>query len=65
MSMLKVAIWFADDIQGYNRDEIKELCEFAGHDDVITFLEEVHRHYSMDLASKIVWAKEDKEEREE
>ena len=63
--MLKVAVWFADNIQGYDRHDINELCEFAGHDDVIIFLREIHRKYSMDLSSEITYANEYKKEREE
>jgi len=66
MSMLKVAVWFAtDNIQGYDQYDINELCEFAGHDDVIIFLREIHHKYSIDLSSQITYATEYKKEREE
>lgn len=64
MSMLKIALWLADDIQEYHPIEINELCEFAGWDDVITFLQELHKNYSMDLTNQITWAYEYKKERE-
>ena len=62
--MLKVAVWFADDVQSYAKHDIDELCEFAGHDDVIIFLQEIHRRYSMDLTNQITWAYEYKEREE-
>jgi len=65
MSMLKVAVWFADCVQGYDRLDIKELCDFAGYDDVIIFLREIHSNYHMDLSSQITYANEYKKEREE
>ena len=64
MSMLKVAVWIADNIQGYDQNDINELCEFAGHDDVITFLQEIHQKYSMDLSSQITYANEYKRKKE-
>ena len=51
--MLKVAVWFANGVENYNRHDIYELCEFAGHDDVIIFLQEIRRRYSMDLTNQI------------
>ena len=65
MSMLKIALWLADDIPEYVQLEINELCEFAGYEDVITFLQELHLKYSMDLTNQITWAYEYKKEREE
>ena len=64
MSMLKVAVWFANDICDYDKHDIDELCEFAGHDDVIIFLEELSRRYSMTLTDHITWAYEYKEREE-
>ena len=62
--MLKVAVWFANNLQDYSKHDVDELCEFAGHDDVIIFLQEIHRRYSMDLTSQITWAYEYKEREE-
>ena len=64
MSMLKVAVWFANGVQNYDKHDIEELCEFAGHDDVIVFLQEISRRYSMTLTDHITWAYEYKEREE-
>lgn len=64
MSMIKVALWFADAIiEGYDRNDINELCDFAGRDDVLEFLQEIQREYRrMDLSSQIKYANEYKKE---
>lgn len=59
--MLKVAVWFANNVESYDKHDIEEICEFAGHDDVIIFLQEIRRRYSMNLTNQITWAYEYKE----
>jgi Mg/Co/Ni transporter MgtE len=66
MSMMKIAIWFAESIiQDYDRTDINELCDYAGCDDVIDLLQEMQSKYRPDLSNQIQYANEYKKEREQ
>ena len=65
MSMLKLAIWFADDAAELVQIEVIEICQMAGSESVLELFNTLQTDYSVPLLKQIEWAHEYAKEREQ
>ena len=65
MSMLKVAIWFADNADELAQVEVIEVCQMAGSEPVLKLFETLQKDYAMTLTKQIEWVHEYAKEKEQ
>ena len=65
MSMLKVAIWFADNADELVQVEVIEVCQMAGSEPVLKLFETLEKDYAMTLTKQIEWVHAYAKEREQ